>query len=75
VKYRKEGHTIEETSSIFQTGTTTLKRWEKESKIKGDLPKKPLKRSPKNHASIFRSLQYDFVRNIFGKGTETKEIA
>jgi len=47
VLYRKDGHTIEETSKIFQIGTMTLKIWEKEYKATGDLSKKPLKRSPK----------------------------
>jgi transposase len=47
VQYRMEGHTIEETSKIYQIGTTILKKWEKEYKATGDLSKKPLKRSPK----------------------------
>jgi len=56
---RMTGKTLEETSKIFQIGTTTLKRWEKEYKNTGDLSKKPLKRNPKK---VFSEKLIDYVR-------------
>jgi hypothetical protein len=47
VLYRKERHTIEETSKTYKIGKKKKKKWEKEYKVTGDLSKKPLKRSPK----------------------------
>ena len=45
IEYRQEGHTLEETSEIFKIAVSTIQRWEKQLKEKGDLKNKPLNRS------------------------------
>ena len=47
VKYRLNGHTLEETSEIFNVGTSAVSRWVKQYKEKGDLSNKPLNRGYK----------------------------
>jgi len=47
VKYRLEGHTLEETSKVFDIGTMTLKNWVKKYRAEGDLSSKPKNRSAK----------------------------
>lgn len=44
VEYRKEGHTIEETSKTFKIGTSTLKTWVKKHDETGEIKDKPLER-------------------------------
>jgi len=44
VEYRKEGHTLEETATVFKIGTTTLKRWINIHDETGNLENKPLNR-------------------------------
>ena len=47
VKYRLNGHTLEETSEIFNVGKSAVSRWVKQYKEKGDLSNKPLNREYK----------------------------
>ena len=44
IEYRKEGHTLEETGKTFKIAVSTIQRWEKQLKEKGDLENKPLNR-------------------------------
>ena len=44
VEYRKEGHTLEETSRVFKVSTPTIKKWVKMYDESGDLRDKPPKR-------------------------------
>lgn len=44
VAYRLKGHTVAETSRIFEIGTDTLNRWVRQYKGTGDLSDKPLNR-------------------------------
>ena len=37
IEYRKEGHTLEETGKTFKIAVSTIQRWEKQLKEKGDL--------------------------------------
>ena len=42
IEYRREGHTLEETSETFKVAVSTIRTWEKQKKEKGHLePKKP----------------------------------
>ena len=42
IEYRQEGHTLEETSKTFKVAVSTIRKWEKQWKEKGDLtPKVP----------------------------------
>ena len=45
IEYRKEGHTLEETRATFKVSISTIRKWEKQLKEKGNLEKKPLHRS------------------------------
>lgn len=45
VGYRKEGHTIEETSKTFKVSATTLKRWIKKFDETGKIEDSPPRRS------------------------------
>ena len=45
IEYRKEGHTLEETCATFKVSISTIRKWEKQLKEKGNLEKKPLHRS------------------------------
>lgn len=48
IEYRQEGHTLEETKAAFKVAITTIQKWEKQLKEKGDLkPKKPVRRHKK----------------------------
>ena len=49
--FRKEGHTIEETSQVFKVGTTAIKRWTKQLSEMGTLEKKPLDRKARKFHS------------------------
>ena len=44
IEYRKEGHTLKETSEIFKVSITTIRKWEKQLKEEGTLAKKQLNR-------------------------------
>ena len=44
IEYRQEGHTLEETSNTFAVAISTIQRWERQLKEKGDLETKPLNR-------------------------------
>ena len=45
IEYRQAGHTLEETRQIFKISITTIRKWEKQLKEKGNLEKKELHRS------------------------------
>lgn len=47
IEYRKEGHTLEETSRTFKVSIPTIRKWEKQYKEKGTLEKKILIRGYK----------------------------
>ena len=48
IEYREEGHTLEETSKTFKVAVSTIRKWEKQLKEKGDLkPKVPVRGSKK----------------------------
>lgn len=48
IKYRQEGHTLEETKEIFKVSIATIRAWEKQFKEKGDfkpkVPNRPFKK-------------------------------
>ena len=48
IKYRQEGHTLEETKKIFKVSIATIRAWEKQFKEKGDfkpkVPNRPFKK-------------------------------
>lgn len=44
VKYRMSGHTLKETSEVFEVGINTISQWEKKYKETGDLSDKPVNR-------------------------------
>ncbi len=45
IEYRREGHTLEETSRIFKAAISTIRKWEKQVKETGDLTPKVPRRS------------------------------
>ncbi len=45
IEYRREGHTLEETSRIFKAAVSTIRKWEKQVNETGDLTPKVPKRS------------------------------
>lgn len=47
IEYRKEGHTLEETKAAFKVSISTIRKWERQLKEKGDLRPKKLMRKPK----------------------------
>ena len=47
VRYRLEGHTLEETAKVFGVGKTAVNNWEKRYKETGDLSDRELHRKPK----------------------------
>lgn len=48
IEYRQEGHTLEETSQTFKVSISTIRKWEKQWKEKGDLrPKVPTRKYKK----------------------------
>ena len=51
INFVNAGHTQEETSLLFDVGTTTIKRWKSQLSQTGSLEKKPLNRA----ASVFES--------------------
>ncbi len=55
IEYRQEGHTLEETGETFKVAVTTIRRWEKQLKEKGDLKPKEVKRP-------FRKIDPDKLR-------------
>lgn len=44
IEYRQEGHTLEETGNTFAVAISTIQRWERQLKEKGDLKTKVLNR-------------------------------
>ena len=50
IEYRQEGYTLEETSNIFAVAISTIQRWERQLKEKGDLETKSLNRKFKKIA-------------------------
>ena len=44
IAYRQEGHTLEETSRLFEVSVSTIRKWERQLKDKGHLENKPLVR-------------------------------
>lgn len=44
IEYRKEGHTLKETSETFKVSISTIRKWEKQLKEEGNLENKPLNR-------------------------------
>lgn len=51
LKYRDNGHTLEETYNEFGVSISTIREWEKLRSEKGSLAKKELKRSPRIYKS------------------------
>ena len=47
IEYRQEGHTLKETKAAFKVSYSTIRKWERQSKEKGDLKPKTLTRKPK----------------------------
>lgn len=47
IEYRQAGHTLEETRKAFKVSISTIQKWEKQWKEKGNLEKKPLNRPHK----------------------------
>ncbi len=45
LEYRREGHTLAETSKVFKVAINTIRNWEKQLKIEGHLGKRVLVRS------------------------------
>ena len=44
LSYRNEGHTLSQTSAIFQISITTIRKWEKQLKKEGNLKRHPITR-------------------------------
>jgi transposase len=49
IKYRKNGHTLENTNAEFNVSISTIREWEKLKSEKGSLKKKELNRSPRKY--------------------------
>jgi len=47
IEYRREGHTLEETKATFKVSISTIRKWERQLKEKGELRPKTLTRKPK----------------------------
>ena len=47
IEYRQEGHTLEETKETFKVSISTIRKWEKQLKKKGNLKAKIPERSYK----------------------------
>ncbi len=45
LEYRREGHTLEETSKVFKAAISTIRKWERQLKETGDLTPKAPQRS------------------------------
>jgi len=45
IEYRQAGHTLEETHQTFKVSRSTIQKWEKQLKERGNLEKKELHRS------------------------------
>ena len=45
IEYRQEGHTLEETKDIFKVCISTIRKWEKQLKEKGNLKAKTVERA------------------------------
>lgn len=45
IEYRREGHTLEETSKVFKVAISTIRSWEKQWNEEGNLTPKPVKRT------------------------------
>jgi len=46
-EYRNEGHTLEETTKVFNISISTLRTWETKYKATGEIKNKPLQRPHK----------------------------
>ena len=44
LSYRNEGHTLSQTSAVFQISITTIRKWEKQLKEDGNLKRRPITR-------------------------------
>ena len=44
LSYRKEGHTLSQTSAIFKISITTIRKWEKQLREEGNLKRHPITR-------------------------------
>lgn len=44
LEYRREGHTLEQTSRVFKIAVITIREWEKQLREEGNLRKHPVKR-------------------------------
>jgi len=60
IEYRQEGHTLEETCSVFKVSMSTIRGWEGQLKEKGHLEKKELKRA---HKKINPDQLAQYVKN------------
>ncbi len=49
IKYRNNGHTLENTNAEFNVSISTIRKWEKLKSEKGSLKKKELNRSPRKY--------------------------
>ena len=44
LSYRNEGHTLSQTSAVFQISITSIRKWEKQLKEEGNLKRRPITR-------------------------------
>ncbi len=49
IKYRNNGHTLENTNAELNVSISTIRKWEKLKSEKGSLKKKELNRSPRKY--------------------------
>lgn len=45
IEYRREGHSLKETSKVFKVAISTIRNWEKQWREEGKLTPKPVKRT------------------------------
>lgn len=60
IEYRREGHTLKETSKVFKVGISSIRRWEAQLEEKGDL-------NPKVPNRPFRKIDPDKLRDYIAQ--------
>ena len=60
LEYRREGHTLEQTSKVFKVNVTTIREWEKRLEEEGSLAAREIKRPFKK---IDPEKLKDYVKN------------
>ena len=56
IEYRQGGHTLEQTHQIFKVSISTIQKWEKQLKEKGNLGKKICIEDSENRSGKIESL-------------------